>query len=710
MSQSGVHLRRFLLAAGLVGLLLLPGACGHVDRSRRVIVWEQMDPQEQLLFDKHVAEFRTRHPEFADFTIERVHYRVEDLPTQFQTAALAYGGPNLVYGPADKIGPFQIMGLLMPIEDICPGELPRFDPAALPVLDGRTWGLPDYVGNHLTLVANKALVDTVATNTDQWLRQLEAATLDKDGDGRTDQYGLVFNLLEPFWLVPWLGGYGGWVMDDHARPTLDSPAMVAALDFLSGLKERRVVPRECDYPLADTIFKEGRAAYIINGPWSWEGYRAAGIDIELACIPMVSATGLWPTPMTSAKCYSVNRYLDPATQGLHRRAAGLAHLHPGAGGAGPEAERAAQRPGGPPAAGAAHRSRDAGQFRADRQGAAHAHRAGDAGHLGRHAPRLPERHERRADAGRRRPRHAAAGRDHDREDARMSLARSRRRLAFWFLLPAALVLLGVVAYPFLYNVYVSLTNWNMYNFRAPQLVGFRHYGRIFLEPDFYRIFFKTFLWTAVNLVFHFILGLGAALLLNRRLPGRAVYRALLILPWAVPQYISALTWRGMFNVEFGAVNQLLGKLGIAPVAWFAHEWTAFSAAVITNIWLGFPFVMVIALGGLQSIPEEMYEAARIDGAGPVRRFFAVTLPMLKPVLMPALVLGTIWTFNNLNVMWLVTDQGLPADKSHILVTYVYKAAFFYYRYGYAAAFSVFIFLVLLVIVRGYDRVARQEAY
>ena len=314
MSSSGLHLRRAILAAGIVGLLLLPGACGHVDRSRRVVVWEQMDPQEQLLFDQHVAEFQAAHPEFADFRIERVHYRVEDLPTQFQTAALAYGGPNLVYGPADKIGPFQVMGLLMPIEEICPDQLARLDPAALPVLDGKTWGLPDYVGNHLTLVANKALVDTLATNTDQWVRQLEAATIDKDGDGRTDQYGLVFNLLEPFWLVPWLGGYGGWVMDDHGQPTLDSPAMVGALDFLRDLKERRVVPRECDYPLADTIFKEGRAAYIINGPWSWEGYRAAGIDIELGCIPLVSATGLWPSPMTSAKCYSVNRYLDPATK------------------------------------------------------------------------------------------------------------------------------------------------------------------------------------------------------------------------------------------------------------------------------------------------------------------------------------------------------------------------------------------------------------
>lgn len=292
----------------------------------------------------------------------------------------------------------------------------------------------------------------------------------------------------------------------------------------------------------------------------------------------------------------------------------------------------------------------------------------------------------------------------------MIFRQPQARMAFWFLLPTAVLLLGVVAYPFLFNVYVSLTNWNMFHFRHPQLMGLQHYGRIFTEPDFYRIFGKTVAWTVINLVFHFTLGLGAALLLNRRLPGRNIYRALLILPWAVPQYISALTWRGMFNVEFGAINQLLEKVGIAPVAWFAGEGTAFSAAVITNIWLGFPFIMVIALGGLQSIPQELYEAARIDGAGPVRRFFNVTLPMLKPVLLPALILGTIWTFNNLNVIWLVTDQGLPADKSHILVTYVYKAAFFYYRYGYAAAFSVFIFLVLLLIVRGYDRAARREAF
>ncbi|MDX2474534.1 MAG: sugar ABC transporter permease [Candidatus Krumholzibacteria bacterium] len=290
------------------------------------------------------------------------------------------------------------------------------------------------------------------------------------------------------------------------------------------------------------------------------------------------------------------------------------------------------------------------------------------------------------------------------------MGRLQNKLAFWFLLPSALVLLGVVAYPFFFNVWISLTNWNMFHFRDPEFIGLTHYLRLFSEPDFYRIFGKTLAWTVINLIFHFTLGLGAALLLNQKLPGRNLYRALLILPWAMPQYISALTWRGMFNVEYGAVNILLSKIGVDAIPWFSSEFWAFMAPVITNIWLGFPFIMVIALGGLQSIPEELYEAARIDGAGPVRRFFHITLPMLKPVLMPALVLGTIWTFNNLNVIWLVTDQGLPADKTHILVTYVYKAAFMYYRYGYAAAFSVFIFLVLVFIVKGYNRAAQEEAY
>jgi len=288
-----------------------------------------------------------------------------------------------------------------------------------------------------------------------------------------------------------------------------------------------------------------------------------------------------------------------------------------------------------------------------------------------------------------------------------------RSLLWLFLLPSAVVLGCVVFYPFLYNFYISTTNMSLYHMRDYSFKGLANYKEIFTEPALLYYFVKTIIWTLVNLFFHLTIGISVAMLLNRQLAGRGVFRALLILPWAMPQYISALTWKGMFNYQYGSVNLILQKFfHVGPIEWFSSETWAFIAPIITNIWLGFPFIMVVTLGGLQSISKDLYEAAEIDGASPIQKFFNVTLPMLKPVLAPAIILGTIWTFNNLNVMWLVTERGLPADKTHILVTYVYKAAFTYYRYGYAAAFSVFIFALLLAIVLVYVKQTKvlEKAY
>ncbi len=288
---------------------------------------------------------------------------------------------------------------------------------------------------------------------------------------------------------------------------------------------------------------------------------------------------------------------------------------------------------------------------------------------------------------------------------------SRRTVAWWFLLPSALVLGAVVAWPFVYNFWISLTDLGLYTIRdGAHFIGIQQYLRVFAEPDLYRYLLRTLVWTLLNVFFHVLIGVSIALILNRPLRGRSLYRALLILPWALPQYIAALSWRGMFNYEFGSINLLLAKLHFSPIPWLSTEVGAFAAALITNIWLGFPFMMVVALGGLQSIPREMYEAAEIDGAGAWWQLRKITLPLLRPVMMPAIVLGTIWTFNNLNVMWLVTNQGEPGDSSHILVTYVYKAAFNYYRYGYAAAFSVLIFLILLGLTWINYRQASRSTY
>ncbi len=279
-------------------------------------------------------------------------------------------------------------------------------------------------------------------------------------------------------------------------------------------------------------------------------------------------------------------------------------------------------------------------------------------------------------------------------------------LAYALVLPSILVMLAVVAYPFLYNFRIAFSNMSLRHFRNPEFIGLANFVELFSSSALYVVLLKTVIWTGVNVLAHVTLGVGLAVVLNRPIRGQWLYRALLIIPWAIPQYISALTWRGMFNYEYGAVNLWLVKFGLPQVAWLSNANAAFTAAIIANIWLGFPFMMVIALGGLQSIPHELYEVASIDGANWWNRLRHVTLPLLKPVLVPAVVLGTIWTFNNLNVIWLVTDGGKPADKSHILVTYVYKAAFTLYRYGYAAAFSLVIFLILLIFVMFYMRLSR----
>jgi arabinogalactan oligomer/maltooligosaccharide transport system permease protein len=202
----------------------------------------------------------------------------------------------------------------------------------------------------------------------------------------------------------------------------------------------------------------------------------------------------------------------------------------------------------------------------------------------------------------------------------------------------------------------------------------------------------------LNVFFHVLIGLFLALVLAGPVRGRAIYRTLLILPWAMPQYISALTWRGMFNYEYGAVNLILQRLHLPAVPWLSDPVWAFLAPVIVNIWLGFPFMMIVALGALTAIPHDLYEAADLDGAGPWLKFRHVTWPQILPVLTPAVLLGTVWTFNNMVVIWLVSQQGRPADQTNIMVTWIYKVAFTYYRYSYAAAFSMVVFLILLGFV------------
>lgn len=284
----------------------------------------------------------------------------------------------------------------------------------------------------------------------------------------------------------------------------------------------------------------------------------------------------------------------------------------------------------------------------------------------------------------------------------------RLRLPYMLLIPALVGLLLLVIYPLLWELNVSFTNLNPRHFKSPDFIGLTNYVEVFTKPvlkqvTFFPVFLHTILWTAINVFFHIGGGMVLALLLNRKLRFKGLYRTLLVFPWAIPQVIACLAWRGEFHYEYGFVNIMLQRLELEPIRWMTDPAWNFAAMCITNIWLGIPFMMVIILGGLQSIAGEYYEAAEIDGASSWQQFRNVTLPLLQPVLTPAIILGTVWTFTNFNVPFFINQSEL--ETSDTLVTALFRSAFQYFNLGDAAAFGFVIFGILLFFSIVYIRVA-----
>jgi len=267
---------------------------------------------------------------------------------------------------------------------------------------------------------------------------------------------------------------------------------------------------------------------------------------------------------------------------------------------------------------------------------------------------------------------------------------------YLYIVPAMVGMLVLVFVPFIMGVALAF-------FSNGEFAGVDNFTQILSGTapgvaNFYWTTGFTILWTVSNVVLHVGIGVALALVLNREnLAFKTGYRMLLIVPWAVPNYITALIWKSMFNPQFGAVNGLLDVFGIENVNWLGAGstfWSNYIAALTTNTWLGFPFMMVVTLGALQSIPKDLYEAADIDGANRWQKFKQVTLPLLKPALVPAIILGVVWTFNMFNVIYLVSG-GAPDNQTNILITEAYYAFKVLGREELAAAYSLLIFLMLL---------------
>jgi arabinogalactan oligomer/maltooligosaccharide transport system permease protein len=291
----------------------------------------------------------------------------------------------------------------------------------------------------------------------------------------------------------------------------------------------------------------------------------------------------------------------------------------------------------------------------------------------------------------------------------------RHSYAWAMVAPVVIVLAVLVLFPLVQGIYLSLTNANEMNSGRTiganeipatyEFVGLQNYLDVLSGSDgsFYSRLVWTLQWTVICVTLHYGLGLGLAILLNRAMRLRTMYRMLLILPWAVPPFVAAFGWRLILNDQGGVLNALLGLVGISGVDWLGEPLAAKVSVIMVNVWLGVPFMMVALLGGLQTVPKELYEAAEVDGATPWQRFRMVTLPGLRPVSGTVILLGTIWTFNQFPVIALLTGGG-PGGATDILVTEAYYKAFQGIRdYAGAATYGAIIASMLVVFAFFYRR-------
>ena len=295
--------------------------------------------------------------------------------------------------------------------------------------------------------------------------------------------------------------------------------------------------------------------------------------------------------------------------------------------------------------------------------------------------------------------------------------------AYLWLFPLLLSMAIIVFYPLIYGFVLSFTNANQGNVALHlgtvtlpatyRFVGLQNYtsiisGWFVAGSDDQHVLLQTAIWVIANAIFHFVIGLGLALILNRKMRFRGIYRTLLMVPWAMPQFVAAFAWKFLYNEDNGYINTVLHALHLPAIGWGSDPFWALVGVIIVNIWLGIPFMTVTLLGGLQSIPSELFEASSIDGASWWQNFRYVTLPMLRPIAFLVSLLDVIWTFNVFAVIFLITGGG-PFNRSHTLITWAWKEAFQGTQlYGLGTAYGFIILLILLVFTLFYSRLLRAN--
>jgi multiple sugar transport system permease protein len=286
---------------------------------------------------------------------------------------------------------------------------------------------------------------------------------------------------------------------------------------------------------------------------------------------------------------------------------------------------------------------------------------------------------------------------------------ARHNLALLLILPSLLLAVAIILYPFFVIVRLSLSNVSPFG-QLRGFVGWANYAGVLADPVFYGSLWRTLIWTATVVGGTVVISVPVALVLQQDFYGRGIARTIVMLPWALSLAMAAVLWEWSFNADYGMINGILQNLGLisGPIHWMARAGTAFPVEIGIGILVSIPFTATIFQGGLSSMPIDIYEAARIDGASAWQQFRHLTLPLLKPFIEIAMVLNIIYVFNSFPIIWVMT-QGGPDNATHILVTYAYQLAFSLGRPGPAAAVSVLMLAIVLAFTVVYLRLQREQA-
>ncbi len=263
--------------------------------------------------------------------------------------------------------------------------------------------------------------------------------------------------------------------------------------------------------------------------------------------------------------------------------------------------------------------------------------------------------------------------------------------------PVLIYVLIFLVFPFFYGIGISLTDKKIGS--SVNFIGLKNYVQLLKEPKFVTSIKNTMTYTVISVLLKVILGMAMALVLNAKICGRSLARGLLLIPWAVPTTVSIYVWKWMFADTGGVLNAMLMGTGVVDqkIAWLSTPAMAMSAIVLVNVWRGAPFIGISVLSGLQTISSDLYESATVDGAGAFARFCYITIPSIKNVLMLSTLVTTIWTFNDFEIIWLLTKGG-PLNSTQVISTYSYQAGILQMDFGKAVAASIMFLPVIIVIV------------